>query len=75
MLEENWHVLCEGMVYLSHFQSISKYMDMNNLVEVVYLDFQNAFGRHPYQRLLSKFCSCGIREVLLWTGSIDPVHK
>ena len=52
---------------LCFFEEITKWVDDGSPVHVVYLDFQIAFNKVPYQRLLLKLKSHGIsNDVINW---------
>ena len=46
------------------FEEITKRIDEGSPVDIIYLDFQKAFDRVPYQRLLLKLKACGIGDGL-----------
>ena len=52
---------------LEFFEEVTKGLDENNPVDLVYLDFAKAFDKVPYERLFKKLVSHGIDgEVLYW---------
>ena len=52
---------------LCFFEDITKWVDDGSPVDVVYLDFQTAFDKVPYQRLLFKLKAHGIgNDVINW---------
>ena len=49
------------------FKEITKWVDDGSPMDVVYLDFQKAFNKVPYQRLLLKLKAHGIgNDVINW---------
>ena len=52
---------------LMFFEEITKWVDDGSPVDVVYLDFQEAFDKLPHQRLLLKLKAYGIcNDVINW---------
>lgn len=57
--------LRKGSIWMSQ---VNKHVEMGEPVDITFLDFQNGFDTVPYQRLLRKYHSQGIRgQVLLQT--------
>ena len=53
--------------HLCFFEEVTKWVDDGSPVDVVYLDFQKAFDKVPYQRLLLKLKAHGIgNDVINW---------
>ena len=52
-----------------HFlEEITKWIDEGSPVDIIYLDFQNAFDKVPHQRLQLKLKAYGIRDGIIdWT--------
>ena len=46
--------------YIMFLEDIIKWVDEGSPVEIIYLDFLNAFDKVPHQRLLVKLKACGI---------------
>ncbi|CAM5136333.1 unnamed protein product [Eretmochelys imbricata] len=68
------HGFCTGKSCLTNllefFEGVNKHVDKGDPVDIVYLNFQEAFDKVPHQRLLNKVSSHGIRgEVLSWIGN------
>ena len=40
--------------FVMFFEEITKWVDEGSPVDVIYLDFQKAFGKVPHQRLILK---------------------
>ena len=54
-------------INLSFFEDITKWVDDGSPVDVIYLDFQNAFDKVPHQTLLLKLKAHGIgNDVIKW---------
>jgi len=54
---------------LEFLEYITSDVDRGKLVDVTYLDFQKAFDKVPYARLLSKLKAHGLSShVLFWIG-------
>ena len=52
---------------LEYTEIISKWVDDGSPVDVIYLDFQNAFDKVPHQRLLIKLKSHGMGvDIVTW---------
>jgi ribonucleases P/MRP protein subunit RPP40 len=52
---------------LTFFEDVTDYMDQGNAVDVIYLDFQNAFDKVPHRRLLRKVQSLSINgQIYMW---------
>ena len=69
---ENQHGFCKGKSCLTNllefFEKVSRHVDVGELLDIIYLDFQKEFDVVPHQRLLRKLHSQEIRgQVLLWT--------
>jgi len=48
-------------------EGVTNYIDSGYPVNIIYLDFQKAFDKVPYKRLLCKLAAHSIRgELLLW---------
>ena len=56
------HVCPISFVFL---EEITKWVDDGSPVEVVYLDFQNAFDRVPHHRLLLQLKAHGISNAII----------
>jgi ribonucleases P/MRP protein subunit RPP40 len=48
---------------LEFLEIVSNYIDQGHPVDVIYLDFQNAFDKVPHKRLMLKIKSLGIAEM------------
>ena len=55
---------------LCFLEEIGKWIDEGSPVDIIYLDFQKAFDKVPYQRLLLKLKVHGIRD-----GIIDWIEQ
>ncbi|CAM4650296.1 unnamed protein product [Lepidochelys olivacea] len=71
LLGKSQHGFCKGTSCLTNllefFEGVNKHVDKGDPVDIVYLDFQQAIDKIPYQRLLSKVSCHGIRgKVLSW---------
>ena len=55
---------------LCFLEEITKWIDEGSPVDIIYLDFQNAFDKVPHQRLLLKLKAHGISD-----GTIDWIEK
>ena len=51
-------------------EEIAKWLDNGSPVDVIYLDFQKAFGKVPYQRLLLILKAYGIGD-----GIVDRIEQ
>ena len=74
LLNSSQHGFTNGRSCLTNllcfFESVVRYVDKKEAVDVVYLDFQKAFDRVPHQRLLLKIESIGIKgKVLTWLSA------
>ncbi|CAM5146477.1 unnamed protein product [Natator depressus] len=72
LLSKSQHGFCKGRACLTNllefFEGVNKHVDKGDPVDIVYLDFQKAFDKVPYQRLLCKLSCHGIRgKILSWT--------
>ncbi|CAM4425189.1 unnamed protein product [Lepidochelys kempii] len=71
LMRKSQHGFCKGRSCLTNllefFEGVNKHADKGDPVEIVYLDFQKAFDKVPYQRLLHKLSCHGIRgKILSW---------
>ena len=51
---------------LCFFEEITKWVDDESPVDVIYLDFQKAFDKVPHRRLILKLKSHGMGESINW---------
>ncbi|CAM4398386.1 unnamed protein product [Caretta caretta] len=71
LMRKSQHGFCKGRSCLTNllefFEGVNKHADKGDPVEIVYLDFQKAVDKVPYQRLLHKLSCHGIRgKILSW---------
>ena len=51
--------------HVMFFEDITKWIDEESSVDIVYLDFQKAFDKVPHQRLLFKLKAHGVGEGII----------
>jgi len=51
---------------LTFLDKVTSFIDVNESVDVVFLDFAKAFDKVPHQRLIQKLLSHGISDKLLY---------
>ena len=51
--------------HVMFFEHVTKWIDEESSVDIVYLDFQKAFDKVPHQRLLFKLKAHGVGEGII----------
>ena len=52
---------------LQFFEEVTKKLDKGEPVDMIYLDFQKAFGKVPHRRLLNKLRAHSVKgKILAW---------